>query len=160
MTVNTHDKNTHYCARPCFARSLSLCTTTFLLALLSFLAGAELESNRAIFIIIGALLSALNIFLSVYCIFKLNSKVYITDSEISQHQLGREIKLNFNEITEVKLTHSPLVKAPPLITLSGNDIKISFETTSHLYKFFKECCKNETVNSKLRKVMKDNLIYD
>ena len=160
MIEKVQDKSIHSSTRPCFARSLSMCSTTFLLAFLAFLVSAEVTSNNFFFITIGIVLLLTNIALSIYCIFKLNSRVYVTDTEISQRQFRREITVKYDDITDVKLTHSPIVKAPPLVTLSNGNTKICFETTSRVYKSFKESCKNERVNEKLRKVLKDHLIYD
>lgn len=153
-------KATNINAYPCVGRALSLCGTSLSLAILSFMIGVNVGAGWAIFFIIGIILSILVVISTVYCIFKLNSKIYVSDKEISQKQFTRTVAFKYEYITGVTLTHSPLVKAPPLVSIfCGND-KISFETTSRIYKAFRDCCNNESIIESLKTALKQHMIYN
>ena len=158
--MSNQSKLTDTTAYPCIGRTLSLCGTSLSLAILSFMVSANVGSARLVFFAIGIILSVLALIATVYSIFKLNSKILVSNEAIVQKQFKRTGVFKYEDITGVTLTHSPLVKAPPLVSLfCGND-KISFETTSRIYKAFRDSCSNETVNESLKKILKQHMIYD
>ena len=128
--------------------------------MLSFIISKEIEANAAVCIVIGILLMLASIGLVIYSIGKLNSKVAVTEEYLMQKQFGKVITISFENIDNVSVSHSPLIKAPPLVTVYHAGDKISFETTSRIYKSFREHCNNDSALVILKNELKKHCIYD
>ena len=160
MSNNNVKNATLNAYRPCIGRSISLCLTTFSLAIFSFIVSSQIKADRIIFIRIGIILSVLHVITVLYSVFKLNSRILVEDDHISQKQFLSTVVIKYDEVTDVKLSHSPLVKSPPLITIYSTNQKIAFETTSKVYREFRDHCNNESLQAQIDKLLKQNLIYD
>ena len=151
-TLNTY--------RPCIGRSISLCLTTFSLAIFSFIVSSQIKADRIIFIWIGIILSVLHVITVLYSVFKLNSGILVEEDHISQKQFLSAVVIKYDDVTDVRLSHSPLVKSPPLITIHSTNQKISFETTSKVYREFRDRCNNDALQERVNVILRQNLIYD
>ena len=160
MTQENKNDNVNFSALPCLGRCISTLITTTALSIVLIFCMAKLGAETILCVIVGAILLSLNIFLAAKFATKLNTKVTVTDSEISQKQYSRIISVKYDAITKITVKFSPLVKTPPLVTIFSGDDKISFDTTSKVYDVFKKQCQNESATAMLRKALKEHFIYD
>ena len=160
MTIANETESIKFTAYPCLGRCISTSITAVMLSFILILCMAQLGVHPAICIIVGAVLLSLNIILEVNFAVKLNSKVTVSESGITQKQYSKHITVAYDSITEVTVKFSPLIKAPPLVTVFSDSGKISFDTTSKIYDAFKEHCKNKNALAMLRKALKSHSIYD
>lgn len=160
MTQENKNDSANFTALPCLGRCISTSITAIAFSFILLLCSVQLGVHAVICVILGVILLSLNILLAVNFAKKLNSKVTVSDSEISQEQYSRKITIKYDSITNVTVKFSPLVKTPPLVTLFCNCEKISFDTTSKVYEAFKKHCKNENATAMLRKALKNHFIYD
>ena len=160
MSNTEKELDKSFVARPCSGRSISFCTTTLCFSVLSFILSANIASGRIMFIASGIAFLALNITLAIYFAFNKNSKVCVLEDKITQKQFKSAKIIKYDSITGIKVSFSPLIKAPPLVTLYQDEANISFETTSQVYKAFKEACKNDAAIEKLNAALKQKYIHD
>lgn len=160
MTQANKIESINFTAYPCLGRCISTSITAVMFSFILILCMVQLGAHAVIYISFGVILLSLNILLTVNFAKKLNSKVTVTESGLSQQQYSKHITIAYDSITDVTVKFSPLVKTPPLVTVFAEETKISFDTTSKVYDAFKEHCKNEKVITMLRNALKSHFIYD
>ena len=160
MTQANKIESINFTAYPCLGRCISTSITALMFSFILILCIVQLGAHAVIYISFGVILLSLNILLTLNFAKKLNSKVTVTESGLSQQHYSKHITIAYDSITDVTVKFSPLVKAPPLVTLFCNCDKISFDTTSKVYEAFKKHCKNENATAMLRKALKNHFIYD
>ena len=84
------------------------------------------ECSKNEFIIIFFVLFLLNIFVMLYLILKLNSLIYITQDRLLQKQFTKIVIINFDDITDVKLSFAYYAKVPYAINIYASNKIIMF----------------------------------
>lgn len=160
MTQANKNESINFTAYPCLGRCISTSITALMFSFILILCIVQLGAHAVIYISFGVILLSLNILLTLNFAKKLNSKVTVTESGLSQQQYSKHITIAYDSITDVTVKFSPLVKAPPLITVFSGTAKISFDMNSKVYDAFKKQCKNDAAITILRKALKKHCIYD
>lgn len=142
-------------SRPCTERSC-FCMITFMLSALTMPVLFHFKDVNLIIFLVPVSLSLLHILFVLYCIFKLNSLVYMDDTKIWQKQFGKIVEIQYSNIQDIKLSESAYIRSSTLVTISENKKKISFERGSKSYDSFISFCtndKNDKVIKRLKKLL-------
>jgi hypothetical protein len=91
----------------------------------------------------------LHIWTVLYCIFKLNSFVYIDDTKIWQKQYGKCVEIQFSDIQYAELTIG-FVQGYSHVVIHSYNKKISFCHTSKTYDAFMERCTNVAMKKRIK----------
>ena len=158
----TENKNEISCftAFPCLGRYISTFITAISFSFAVLLCLVELGAHAIVCVLTSLILVSLNIILNVSFVKKTNSKVDVSDEGISQKQYSKNVDIRYDSITNITVKCSPWMKTTPLVTVFGDNEKISFETSSKIYEAFKNQCTNEEAIAMLRKALKKQFIYD
>ena len=117
--------------RPLFGICAGTCFATFMIVVVSCVIVCEsIDCNYHVNSawIFSALLLVLHLFIVIYSICKWNRRVFICKDVIIQHQWFKEIRIPYDEITNIRITRlSPIY--PPVITIFHNKKHISFDVT-------------------------------
>ena len=144
--------------RPCNNRCISFCGSTFFSSLIALLIAFSTKENFVL-IIVSGLIFLLNILFSLYSIFKLNSFVYLTNTCIKQKQYGKFIIINYEDITDVKLSLPLYVKAPYAIKIFNKKEKIMFEIPNDIFDKFMELCPNIKIKYKINYLINKDGVF-
>ena len=147
--------------RPCIGRTISFSILSFMLFFLiivGILPSAEGEEKNIVFffIIIFFVLHVLFVF---YSLLKLNSPIYLSENKMFQKQFGQIINIEYNKISNAKLSFAYYIRAPYAIKVYENNKRIMFEITSKVFDEFMKCCSNIEVKNKIESLLKEKGIY-
>ena len=140
-------------SRPGWGRSISYCifTLDFIAILMIPLVMRHEEGVPIIVSILLVFFVLLHIWTVLYCIFKLNSFVYIDDTKIWQKQYGKCVEIQFSDIQHIRLTIG-FVQGYYHVVIHSHNKKISFCLFSKTYNAFMERCTNVDIKEKIVKL--------
>ena len=147
--------------RPCIGRTISFSILSFMLFFLiivGILPIVEGEEKNIVFffIIIFFVLHVLFVF---YSLLKLNSPIYLGENKMFQKQFGQIINIDYNKISNAKLSFAYYIRAPYAIKVYENNKRIMFEITSKVFDEFMKYCSNVEVKNKIESLLKEKGIY-
>jgi len=147
--------------RPCIGRTISFSILSFMLfflIILGILPSVEGEEKNIVFffIIIFFVLHVLFVF---YSLLKLNSPIYLGENKMFQKQFGQIINIEYNKISNAKLSFAYYIRAPYAIKVYENNKRIMFEITSKVFDEFMKYCSNVEVKNKIESLLKEKGIY-
>jgi len=147
--------------RPCIGRTISFSILSFMLfflIILGILPSVEGEEKNIVFffIIIFFVLHVLFVF---YSLLKLNSPIYLGENKMFQKQFGQIINIEYNKISNAKLSFAYYIRAPYAIKVYENNKRIMFEITSKVFDEFMKYCSNIEVKNKIESLLKEKGIY-
>ena len=140
-------------SRPGWGRSISYCifTLVFIATLMIPLVVGYEEGVPIIVSILLVFFVLLHIWTVLYCIFKLNSFVYIDDTKIWQKQYGKCVEIQFSDIQYAELTIG-FAQGYYHVVIHSYNKKISFCKPSKTYHAFMERCTNVAIKEKIKKL--------
>ena len=147
--------------RPCISRAISFSILSFMLffvTIAGILPNVEGEDKNIAFyfIIIFLVLHALFV---LYSLLKLNSPVYLGENKMFQKQFGQTINIEYNKISNVKLSFAYYIRAPYAIKVYDSNKRIMFEITSKVFDEFMKRCSNIEIKNKIESLLKEKGIY-
>ena len=147
--------------RPCIGRTISLSILSFMLffvTIAGILPSVEVEDKNIVFFFI-IIFFILHILVLLYSLLKLNSPIYLDENKIVQEQFGQIINIEYNKISDVKLSFAYYIRASYAIKVYENNKKIMFEITSKVFDEFMKYCSNIEVKHKIESLLKEKEIY-
>ena len=147
--------------RPCNGRTISLSISSFMLFLVTITGifpSVEVEDKNIVFFFI-IIFFILHILVLLYSLLKLNSPIYLDENKIVQKQFGHIINIEYNKISDAKLSFAYYVRAPYAIKVYESNKKIMFEITSKVFDEFMKYCSNIEVKHKIESLLKEKDIY-
>ena len=91
----------------------------------------------------------------LYSLLKLNSPIYLDENKIVQKQFGQIINIEYNKISDAKLSFAYYIRAPYAIKVYENNKRIMFEITSKVFDEFMKYCSNIEVKNKIGSLLKE-----
>ena len=152
-------KRKNYKYRPCIGRSVSFSIMSFMLFFISIVGILPNVEKKIIALVLVVFFFLLNIIFVLYSILKLNSYVYLDNDKIFQKQYGKMIEINYDNITDVKLSFAWYIRSSYAIKIYDKNKKIMFEITSKVFEKFISLCSNTEVKNKIDKLLKEKNIY-
>ena len=136
---------------PCIWRCFGILVPSLLWFIIVLLECIDLKLGLLILFGLPALIICL--ISGVYFMIKGNSVIYIQNYFIKQKQYKKIITIDFNEIDDIKLSKSFIVRAPALLTIYSNDKKIFFEAKKKNLDKFYSVCENDVLNKKIKEII-------
>ena len=143
--------------RPCIGRTISLSILSFMLffvTIAGILPSVETEDKNIVFFFI-IIFFILHILVLLYSLLKLNSPIYLDENKIVQKQFGQIINIEYNKISDAKLSFAYYIRAPYAIKVYENNKRIMFEITSKVFDEFMKYCSNIEVKNKIGSLLKE-----
>ena len=143
--------------RPCNGRSISFSVLTFMLFFITtigILPNVEGEEKNIVFFFI-IIFFILHVLLLIYSLLKLNSPICLDENIIVQKQFGQIINIEYNKISDAKLSFAYYIRAPYAIKVYENNKRIMFEITSKVFDEFMKYCSNIEVKNKIGSLLKE-----
>lgn len=143
--------------RPCIGRTISLSILSFMLffvTIAGILPSVEVEDKNIVFFFI-IIFFILHILVLLYSLLKLNSPIYLDENKIVQKQFGKIINIEYNKISDAKLSFAYYIRAPYAIKVYENNKRIMFEITSKVFDEFMKYCSNIEVKNKIESSLKE-----
>ena len=146
---------------PCIGRTISLSILSFMLFFVTIagvLPSVEGKDKNIVFFFI-IIFFILHILVLLYSLLKLNSPIYLDENKIVQKQFGQIINIEYNKISDAKLSFAYYIRAPYAIKVYENNKRIMFEITSKVFDEFMKYCSNIEVKNKIESLLKEKGIY-
>ena len=143
--------------RPCIGRTISLSILSFMLffvTIAGILPSVEVEDKNIVFFFI-IIFFILHILVLLYSLLKLNSPIYLDENKIVQKQFGQIINIEYNKISDAKLSFAYYIRAPYAIKVYENNKRIMFEISSKVFDEFMKYCSNIEVKNKIGSLLKE-----
>ena len=147
--------------RPCIGRTISFSSLSFMLFFLTIVGifpSVEGEEKNIVFFFI-IIFFALHVLFVLYSLLKLNSPIYLGENKMFQKQFGQIINIEYNKISDAKLSFAYYIRAPYAIMVYENNKRIMFEITSKVFDEFMKYCSNIEVKNKIESLLKEKGIY-
>ena len=147
--------------RPCIGRTISFSSLSFMLLFLTIVGifpSVKGEEKNIVFVFI-IFFFLLHILFVLYSLLKLNSPVYLDENKIVQKQFGQIINIEYNKISDAKLSFAYYIRASYAIKVYENNKRIMFEITSKVFDEFMKYCSNIEVKNKIESLLKEKGIY-
>ena len=146
---------------PCIGRAISFSTLSFMLLFLTIvgiLPSAEGKEKNIVFFFI-IIFFLVHVLFVLYSLLKLNSPIYLVENKMSQKQFGQLINIEYDKISDAKLSFAYYIRAPYAIKVYENDKMMMFEITSKVYDEFMKYCSNIEIKNKIERLLKEKDIY-
>ena len=147
--------------RPCNGRSISFSGLTFMLFFITtigILPNVEGEDKNIDFLF-AIIFFVLHVLFVLYSLLKLNSPICLDENKIVQKQFGKIISIEYNKISNAKLSFAYYIRAPYAIKVYENNKRIMFEIGSKCFDEFMKYCTNVEVKNKIESLLKAKGIY-
>ena len=146
--------------RPCNGRTVPFSILSFMLffvTIAGILPSVEDEDKNIVFFFI-TIFFLLHILFVLYSLLKLNSPIYLGENKMSQKQFGQIINIEYDKISDAKLSFAYYIRAPYAIKVYENNKMMMFEITSKVYDEFMKYCSNIGVKNKIERLLKEKEI--
>ena len=147
--------------RPCIGRTISFSILSFMLFFLMIvriLTSVEGEEKNIVFFFI-IIFFVLHVLFVLYSLLKLNSPICLDENKIVQKQFGKIISIEYNKISNAKLSFAYYIRAPYAIKVYENNKRIMFEIASKCFDEFMKYCTNVEVKKKIESLLREKEIY-
>ena len=146
---------------PCIVRTISFSILSFMLFFLiivGILPSVEGKDKNIVFFFM-IIFFLVHVLFVLYSLLKLNSPIYLFENKMSQKQFGQLINIEYDKISDAKLSFAYYIRAPYAIKVYENNKMMMFEITSKVYDEFMKCCSNIEVKNKIERLLKEKDIY-
>ena len=146
---------------PCIGRAISFSSLSFMLFFLiivGILPSVEGKDKNIVFFFM-IIFFLVHVLFVLYSLLKLNSPIYLFENKMSQKQFGQLINIEYDKISDAKLSFAYYIRAPYAIKVYENNKMMMFEITSKVYDEFMKYCSNIEVKNKIERLLKEKDIY-
>ena len=146
---------------PCIGRTISFSTLSFMLFFVTtggVLPSVEGKDKNIVFFFM-IIFFLVHVLFVLYSLLKLNSPIYLFENKMSQKQFGQLINIEYDKISDAKLSFAYYIRAPYAIKVYENNKMMMFEITSKVYDEFMKYCSNIEVKNKIERLLKEKDIY-
>ena len=147
--------------RPCISRTVSFSILSFMLFLITIVGifpNVEGEEKNIVFVFI-IFFFLLHILFVLYSLLKLNSPICLDENKIVQKQFGQIINIEYNKISDAKLSFAYYITAPYAIKIYENNKRIMLEISSKAFDEFMKYCSNIEAKNKIESLLEEKGIY-
>ena len=147
--------------KPCIGRTISFSILSFMLffvTIAGILPSVEDEDKNIVFFFV-IIFFLLHVLFILYSLLKLNSPIYLGENKMSQKQFGQIINIEYDKISDVKVSFAYYIRAPYALKVYENNKMMMFEITSKVYNEFMKFCSNIEVKNKIERLLKEKEIY-